>query len=114
LVTDIAVLHQVSRDSDWEYRNMVMVCALLLGFLGAAAIYLSHPQQRLLPRPLPFGYRMVGTIAILASMWCWCVASGVAAGIAGALTTLMLAWVTLPYVAWWRRRHAATVRTGHR
>jgi hypothetical protein len=113
-MTDIAVLHPISRVSDWEYRNMVMVCALLLGFLGAAAIYLSHPQQRLLPRPLGPGYRVVGLSAILASTGCWCVASGTAAGVAGALTTLMLAWVLLPYLAWWRRRHAATVRAAHR
>ncbi|GGA00108.1 hypothetical protein [Dyella caseinilytica] len=90
---------------------MVMVCALLLSFLGAATIYLTHRQQRLLRRPLALGYNVIGVMAILASLWCWCIASGAAAGIAGTATTLMLAWVALPYMAWWRRRHAAIVRT---
>jgi uncharacterized membrane protein len=89
---------------------MVMVCALLLGFLGAATIYLSHQQQRLLRRALPHGYRVIGFAAIIASAWGWCTVFGAAAGIAGALTTLMLSWVALPYLAWWHRRHAAVVR----
>ena len=92
-----------------KYRDMVMVCALWLGFLGAATIYLSHRQQRLLRRPLAPGYRVMGAVAIFASAWRWSIACGVAAGIAGTLTTLMLAWVALPYLAWWRRRHASVV-----
>jgi hypothetical protein len=93
---------------------MVMVCALLLSFLGAAAIYVSHPQQRLLRKALPVGCRLIGASAILAGFWCWCVASGAAAGVAGALTSLMLAWVALPYLAWWRDRQAAAIKAIHR
>jgi hypothetical protein len=93
---------------------MVMVCALLLGFLGAAAIYFSHPQQRLLREALPFGYRLIGVPAIVASVWCWCMVSGTAAGVAGALTSLMLAWVVLPYLAWWRDRRAASIKAAGR
>jgi hypothetical protein len=113
-MTDIAVLHLISQGSFGKYRDMVMVCALLLSFLGATAIYFSHSQQRLLSKALPVGYRLIGASAILAGFSCWCVASGVAAGVAGALTSLMLAWVTLPYLAWWRDRQAAAIKARHR
>jgi membrane associated rhomboid family serine protease len=89
---------------------MATVCAFLLGFLGAVLVYLSHSRQRLLRLPLPRGAGVAGTVAILASLWMWCLASGIAAGLAGALTTLMLTWVALPYMAWWRGREMVAVR----
>jgi uncharacterized membrane protein YtjA (UPF0391 family) len=93
---------------------MMMVCAFLLGFLGAVLVYLSHPQQRLLRQPLATGTRMIGLVAIIASVWSWCTASGAAAGIAGVLTSLMLAWVAMPYLSWWRRQDTTTTRTAAR
>ncbi|GLQ48798.1 hypothetical protein ACFFJT_17510 [Dyella flava] len=93
---------------------MVIVCAFLLSVLGAVLLYLSHEQQRLLRRPLPFGARMAGTVIVFASVWIWWAASGVAAGIAGTLTSLMLAWVALPYLAWWRDRRAVAARAQKR
>jgi hypothetical protein len=89
---------------------MVIVCAFLLSVLGAVLLYLSHEQQRLRRRSLPFGARVAGTVLVFASVWIWWVASGVAAGIAGALTTLMLAWVALPYVAWWRSQRTTVAQ----
>jgi hypothetical protein len=93
---------------------MVIVCAFLLSFLGAVLVYLSHERQCLLRLALPFSARLAGTLAILASLWTWWTASGVAAGLAGALTTLMLTWVLLPYIAWWRGTHAVAVRAPKR
>jgi hypothetical protein len=93
---------------------MVIVCAFLLSVLGAVLLYLSHEQQRLLRMSLPFGARVAGTALVFASVWIWWVASGVAAGIAGALTTLMLAWVALPYVAWWRSKHTVAAQATER
>ncbi|MBE1162850.1 hypothetical protein [Dyella acidiphila] len=90
----------------------MMICAFLLGFLGAVAIYLTHPQQRLLGRPLTATARLAGMALIVASVWSWCAAGGVAAGVSGALTSLMLAWVALPYAAWWRNKQLATLRKG--
>jgi hypothetical protein len=93
---------------------MVIVCAFLLSFSGAVVVYLSHERQRLLRAALPFGARIAGTVAIFASIWIWWAASGMAAGIAGALTTLMLAWVAMPYLAWWRGKHVIVARAGQR
>ena len=36
-------------------------------------------------------------------MAAWITADGVGVGITAALSTLMLAWVVLPYLSWWRR-----------
>ena len=89
---------------------MVIVCAFLLSFLGAVLVYLSHSRQRLLHAPLPFGARIAGTTTIFASVWIWWTVSGAAAGIAGALTALMLTWVSLPYLAWWYGKHTVLAR----
>lgn len=93
---------------------MTIACACLLTAFGAATIYLSHPQQGLLRTAMPGATRAIGTMAIIAGTWLWCVASGLAAGVAGALTNLMLVWVLLPYLTWWRGRKAAAVRTAKR
>jgi hypothetical protein len=89
---------------------MVIVCAFLLSFLGAVLVYLSHERQRLLRMSLPFGARIAGTTAIFASVWIWWAVSGAAAGVAGALTALMLTWVSLPYLAWLRGKHVVVAR----
>lgn len=89
---------------------MLIVCAFLLSFPGAVLVYLSHQRQRLLRGPLPMGAGIVGTVVIFIGLGVWCAASGIAAGLAGALTTLMLAWVLLPYAAWWRGTHTIAVR----
>jgi hypothetical protein len=93
---------------------MAIVCAFLLGFWGAVLVYLSHERQRLLRAALPFGARMAGTAIIFASIGAWYAASGMAAGVAGALTTLMLSWVALPYLAWWRGKHVVVARAEKR
>lgn len=81
---------------------MTVLCALLLTLAGATLIYLASARQRLRAASLPLSARMAGWLLVLAGTTTWLSAAGVGAGIAGALTTLMLAWVLLPYVAWWR------------
>ncbi|GLQ96608.1 hypothetical protein GCM10007863_10260 [Dyella mobilis] len=89
---------------------MAIFCAFLLGFLGAVLIYLASGHQRLLAKPLTKGSGTAGWVAICASTSLWWQASGSAAGLAGSMTTLMLAWVTLPYLAWWRGRQPVSKR----
>lgn len=79
-----------------------MLFALLLTFAGAALVYLASARQGLRATPLSKSARVMGWLLILAGTSAWLHAAGVGAGIAGALTAVMLTWVTLPYVAWWR------------
>jgi hypothetical protein len=80
----------------------MLFCALLTTLSGALLIYLSHPQQRLRRAVLPAAMRTAGTTLLGAGTAAWCMASGIGAGVAGAMTTMMFAWVALPYLAWWR------------
>jgi hypothetical protein len=77
-------------------------CALLLGMAGAALVYLASARQGLLAQPLPAGTRIPAAILLAASAAAWVEAAGIGAGIVAALTCWMLAWVLLPYLAWWR------------
>jgi hypothetical protein len=86
--------------------------ALLLTLSSALLIYLTHPQQRLLRAPLPTRGRRLGYAVLLTGAWAWCKTSGPSAGLAGALTTLMFAWVLLPYIAWWSGRHTFAAKAG--
>lgn len=81
---------------------MIVVIALSLMFAGALLVYLASEQQRLRQRSLSYTGRRIGWLLLAAGMACWMHEAGVGAGIAAALTTLMLIWVTLPYLAWWR------------
>ncbi len=93
---------------------MIVVCALLPIFLGAVLVYLTHGQQQWLHVTAPFAVRIAGFISIAAGTAMWCVVSGVGAGIATALSSLMLTWVALPYLAWWSGRSAKTARARKR
>ncbi|WP_201314071.1 hypothetical protein [Dyella sp. EPa41] len=81
---------------------MTVLCALLLTLAGAALVYLASARQRLRAMPLPGPARAIGWLSMLAGLVVWLFAYGVGAGTASALTAIMLAWVLLPYVAWWR------------
>jgi O-antigen/teichoic acid export membrane protein len=85
-----------------EHHHVITLCALLLNLAGAVLVYLASGQQRLRTAPLHVFARVLGWLLIVAGVVCWLFDAGVGAGIAAALTTLMLAWVLLPYVAWWR------------
>jgi hypothetical protein len=81
---------------------VITLSALLLNLAGAVLVYLASGQQQLLKSPLRITARLAGWLAILAGTVCWLSVAGTGAGISAALTTLMLAWVMLPYLAWWR------------
>ncbi|WP_114240687.1 hypothetical protein [Dyella sp. C9] len=81
---------------------MITLLALLLTLSGATLIYLASSRQQLRMQPLPAPARGAGWLAIAAGVLCWWHVAGAGAGISAALTALMLAWVCLPYLAWWR------------
>ncbi|WP_139350700.1 hypothetical protein [Rhodanobacter sp. C01] len=92
---------------------MTILCALLLSMAGASLIYLASTQQKLLSAPLHASARLAAAVAMTGGGVAWHVAAGTGAGIAATLTTWMLTWVVLPYLAWWRGAPAST-RTGTR
>lgn len=81
---------------------MTVLCALLLTLSGAVLIYLASTHQRLRASPLPGSARLAGWLLFAAGTACWWSDAGIGPGITAALTMLMLAWVALPYLAWWR------------
>lgn len=85
---------------------MTVLYALLLTLAGAALVYLASARQGLRAAPLPGPARFVGWLLVLAGTSTWLTAAGTGAGIAGALTAVMLTWVALPYAAWWRTTRA--------
>lgn len=87
-------------------------CALLLGLAGTLLVYLASARQTLLAVRRRNGARTIGLMLMCASVAVWIAASGAGAGIAAALTTWMLGWVALPYLAWWRQAAVATRADG--
>jgi hypothetical protein len=81
---------------------VITFCALLLNLAGAVLIYLASARQMLRARTLPTPAKVFGWLCVMAGTACWLHNDGLGAGIAAAMTTLMLAWVLLPYLAWWR------------
>lgn len=80
----------------------MVACALLPSLAGAVLVYLASARQGLLAMPLPAGWRVAAVILLALGMAAWIVVAGVGAGVTAALTCWMLAWVMLPYLAWWR------------
>lgn len=91
----------------------MVFCALLATLSGAWFVYASHPQQRLFRSALSARIRALGWLLLFIGLLAWRKASGTGAGTASALTTMMAAWVLLPYFAWWRG-HTAIPRANHR
>ncbi|WP_109124418.1 hypothetical protein [Dyella sp. C11] len=81
---------------------MIILIALLLTLAGAVLVYLASAQQRLRVRALPSSAKWAGAALVAAGTACWWYDAGVGPGITAALTMLMLTWVTLPYLSWWR------------
>jgi hypothetical protein len=81
---------------------VITFCALLLNLAGAALVYLASARQMLLAKTLSTPARLLGWLCIVAGLVCWLLSAGMGPGIAAAMTTLMLAWAMLPYLAWWR------------
>ena len=81
---------------------MITFFALLLTLSSAVLIYLASAHQRLRVSPLPTRARWGGWFLFAVGMGFWCDETGIGPGVTAALTALMLTWVLLPYVAWWR------------
>jgi len=82
--------------------DVITFCALLATLAGAVLVYLASGQQRLRASSLPVSARLAGWLLVALGTLGWCYDAGTGAGITAALTALMLTWVLLPYVAWWR------------
>jgi hypothetical protein len=82
---------------------LITACALLLCLAGGTSIYLASSQQQWRAKPLPRVARWIGWLLAALGMAAWIVVDGIGVGITAALSTLMLAWVALPYLSWWRR-----------
>lgn len=80
---------------------------------GATLTYLASTQQKLLPTPLRPHTRLLAMAIAAGGVAAWLEAAGTGAGIAATLTTWMLTWVALPYLAWWRGAPEST-RAGTR
>ncbi|PWK82729.1 hypothetical protein [Fulvimonas soli] len=78
----------------------LLALALCLG--GALLFYLASPQQRLRRAALPPRWRLAALLLAAAGALAWCRAAGPGPGLFAALTALMLGWVLLPYLGWWR------------
>ena len=93
---------------------MMAIGALLSTFAGAWLVYLASPRRLLLQtRRRAQLMRCAGGVLIAIGTAIWLAVAGTGAGLAAALTVLMLAWVALPYFAWWRQR-ALPLRTTRR
>jgi hypothetical protein len=88
----------------------MIFCALIATFAAAVLAYASHPRQGLLKTARPALYRGTAALCLAVGAFAWVREFGLGSGIAGLLTNLMLVWVALPYVAWWRRYDLAPER----
>lgn len=82
--------------------DVIIFCALLAILSGALLVYLASSQQRLRASSLPTAATLAGWLLVTLGTVGWCCKEGLGVGISAALTTLMLCWVLLPYLAWWR------------
>jgi len=81
---------------------VIILLALLTTLSGAVLVYLASAQQRLRERPLPAASRWIGWLLVAIGTACWWYDAGMGPGITATLTLLMLTWVALPYLSWWR------------
>jgi hypothetical protein len=81
---------------------VITACALALCLLGGSLVYLASARQTWRLQPFPLAARWVGWLCLALGAWAWVATAGTAAGLSAALVNLMLVWVCLPYLAWWR------------
>lgn len=79
---------------------LLSLSALALCLAAAVLVYLASSHQQLIMRRLPPVARAGAVLCGLAGTALWCATISWGAGIAAALTALMLTWVVLPYMAW--------------
>jgi hypothetical protein len=98
----IVLINHLAPGEAKEHSPVIALCALLLTAAGAALIYLASAHQGWRAKPLPATARLAGWLAAVTGCAAWLRATGTGPGVAAALSTLMLAWIVLPYAAWWR------------
>ena len=96
----------LSRPGLEEWTPVIELLAFLLCLLGAGGIYLASQRQGLLASPLPPRTRSLSLLLALTGLASWIAIEGIGVGLCAALSSLMLTWVVLPYLAWWRCRAA--------
>jgi hypothetical protein len=84
--------------------------ALIATFAAAVLAYAGHPRQGLWKAARPVLYRRAAAVCMVVGAFAWVREFGLGSGIAGLLTNLMLVWVALPYLVWWRRYDHAQER----
>jgi hypothetical protein len=89
----------------------MIFCALIATFAAAVLAYAGHPRQSLLKSARPALYRAAAVVCVAVGAFAWVREFGLGSGIAGVLVNLMLGWVALPYVVWWRRYDYAAERS---
>jgi hypothetical protein len=82
---------------------VITACALLLCLAGGTSIYLASSQQQWRAKPWPPIACWTGWLLVGMSLTAWIIAEGTGVGIIATLSMLMLVWVLLPYLSWWRR-----------
>ncbi|KPC55456.1 hypothetical protein WG78_02325 [Amantichitinum ursilacus] len=87
---------------------MIKLIALALTWSGMALMYLTSPNQRLRSVPLHRSHRWLaaGLLLPAAALWIW--AEGIGAGISGWLACAMLSTLSLPVLALFARKGAAS------
>lgn len=82
----------------------LLVCvAIVLGTTGALGFYLVSPNQMLRARPLPWRVGAgLGTLCLLASLFCLLGVAGTATSVYLLVTLVMCVWSIVSLVAgWW-------------
>ena len=79
----------------------MLSAALLLCLASALLLYLASPRQRLRAAPLRRWACAAALLSGAGGIAAWIAVLGPGAGSFGALTTLMLGWAGLPYLAWY-------------
>jgi len=81
---------------------VITICALALCLLGGGLVFLASSRQTWRRTLLPVAARAIGWLCLGLSAWAWIASAGLGAGLSALLVNLMLVWVSLPYLAWWR------------
>jgi hypothetical protein len=87
---------------------VITACALLLCLAGGICIYLASKQQQWRAQALPRNALWAGWLLAILGTAAWIVADGAGVGVTASASTLMLAWVSMPYLSWWRSARKAS------
>lgn len=74
--------------------------ALLLSLLAAGCGYLASPHRHWQPGPVRY-WKWAAVLLVAAGLAAWIAALGPVAGVFACVTTLMLGWMVMPWIALW-------------